>query len=52
VNVERALNMALVHDIAEAIVGDLTPRDKVSESAKYEAEAAAFEQIVKKHSGG
>ncbi|MBC8375403.1 MAG: HD domain-containing protein [FCB group bacterium] len=47
VNVERALNMALVHDIAESIVGDLTPQDNVSESAKYEAEAAAFEQIVR-----
>ena len=46
VNVERALNMALLHDIAESIVGDLTPRDNVLESTKYEAEAAAFEQIV------
>jgi len=47
VNVERALNMALVHDIAESIVGDLTPQDNVSEASKYEAEAAAFQQIVK-----
>jgi len=47
VNVERALNMALVHDIAESIVGDLTPLDNVSESEKYVAEAAAFKQIVK-----
>ena len=46
VSVERALNMALVHDIAESIVGDLTPEDNVPESTKYEAEAAAFEQIV------
>ena len=47
VNVERALNMALIHDIAESIVGDLTPKDNVPESIKYEAEAAAFKQIVK-----
>ncbi|MCF7921263.1 MAG: HD domain-containing protein [Candidatus Marinimicrobia bacterium] len=46
VNVERALNMALIHDIAESIVGDLTPEDKVSEGEKYRAEAAAFRQIV------
>ena len=46
VNVERALNMALVHDIAESIVGDMTPQDNVSEGAKYEAESVAFEQIV------
>jgi putative hydrolase of HD superfamily len=38
--------MALVHDIAESIVGDLTPRDNVMESQKHEAEAAAFDQIV------
>ena len=47
VNVERALNMALIHDIAESIVGDLTPNDKVLEATKYEAEAAAFNEIVK-----
>ena len=47
VNVERALNMALIHDIAESIVGDLTPLDNVSETTKYEAEAAAFQQIVR-----
>ncbi|MBT3254371.1 MAG: HD domain-containing protein [Candidatus Marinimicrobia bacterium] len=47
VSVERALNMALVHDIAESIVGDLTPQDNVLESVKYQAEAAAFEQIVR-----
>ncbi len=47
VNVERALNMALVHDIAESIVGDMTPHDNVSEGDKYVAEAAALEEIVK-----
>jgi len=46
VNVERTLNMALIHDIAESIVGDLTPQDKVSAGEKYRAEAAAFRQIV------
>lgn len=47
VNVERALNMALIHDIAESIVGDLTPHDNVSEADKFEAEAKAFKQIVR-----
>lgn len=46
VNVERALNMALVHDIAESIVGDLTPHDAVSEVTKYAAEASAIQKIV------
>ncbi len=47
INVERALNMAMVHDIAESTVGDLTPDDGVSESEKHAAEAAAFTEIVK-----
>ncbi len=47
INVERALNMALVHDIAESIVGDITPQDNVPESDKHDAEAKAFEKIVR-----
>lgn len=47
VNVERALNMALIHDMAESIVGDLTPRDKISESEKHAAEADALKQIIR-----
>ena len=52
VNVERALNMALVHDIAESIVGDLTPHDNVSETDKHLAEADAFKQIVSEVESG
>ena len=46
VNVERALNMALIHDIAEALVGDITPHDNVSLDQKYNEEVAAFRQIT------
>ncbi|NQV14647.1 HD domain-containing protein [bacterium] len=46
INVERALKMALVHDVAEAIVGDLTPLDVVSDHEKHIAEKEAFGQIV------
>ena len=46
ISVERALNMALVHDIAEAIVGDLTPQDNVALDDKHAAEASAFREIV------
>lgn len=52
VNVERALNMALIHDIAESIVGDLTPQDEVDEGTKYAAEAAALQKIVSQVSEG
>ena len=47
INVERCLNMAMIHDIAEAIVGDLTPQDGVLLQDKHVAEANAFDQIVK-----
>ncbi|NQV50933.1 MAG: HD domain-containing protein [Candidatus Marinimicrobia bacterium] len=47
INVERCLNMAMIHDIAEAIVGDLTPLDGVLLEDKHVAEANAFDQIVK-----
>ncbi len=47
INVERALNMALIHDIAESIVGDLTPNDAVSLDDKHASELEAFQQIMK-----
>lgn len=46
VNVERALNMALIHDLAESIVGDLTPQDKISDADKHAAESDALKQIT------
>ena len=30
--------MALVHDLAESLVGDLTPQDGVSKAEKYRRE--------------
>jgi len=46
IQVERALEMALLHDVAESITGDITPHDRVSSLAKHEAEAAAFQEII------
>ncbi len=46
INVERALSMALIHDIAEAIVGDITPKDSIADMDKHAAEADAFLQII------
>lgn len=42
----RALRMALIHDLGEARVGDLTPSDGVSADEKHRQEAAAFRDIV------
>ncbi len=38
--------MALVHDLAESIVGDITPYDNVSVSDKRRLEEEAFKKIV------
>lgn len=42
---EKCLRMALVHDLAESIVGDITPHQGVSKSEKYRMEMEAMEHI-------
>lgn len=37
--------MCLVHDLAESIVGDLTPQDNVSKAEKAQLENLAFEKL-------
>lgn len=46
IDIERVLSMALIHDMAESIVGDITPLDDVADMDKHEVEADAFLQIV------
>lgn len=46
---EKCLTMALVHDLAEAVVGDITPRQDVSESKKIEMEEQALNEIFAGH---
>jgi len=41
----RALQVALVHDLAEAIVGDITPDQGVSDEDKHARERAAMQQM-------
>lgn len=43
----RATKMALVHDLAEALVGDITPLCGVSEDTKRDWERAALHKIVR-----
>lgn len=45
VDSQRCIRMALVHDIAEAIVGDITPHCNVTDEDKYKLEADAVQQI-------
>ena len=42
INMARALKMALVHDLGEFEVGDLTPRSKVPRKKKHEMEEKAI----------
>ncbi|MGH2461439.1 MAG: HD domain-containing protein [Chloroflexota bacterium] len=45
-DVERMTRLALLHDLAEARVGDLTPADGIGGSEKHAWERAAFAEIV------
>ena len=52
-NVPRCTKMALVHDMAESLVGDITPVDThVPKSEKARREAAVMEYISKDLLGG
>ncbi|XP_043195811.1 5'-deoxynucleotidase HDDC2-like isoform X2 [Amphibalanus amphitrite] len=42
----RAVKMALVHDLAEALAGDITPHCGVSDGDKHARELAALETMV------
>ncbi len=47
IRVDRAkcVALALIHDLAESIVGDITPHDGVSASQKLERETAAMQKL-------
>ncbi|CAN1296190.1 5'-deoxynucleotidase HDDC2 [Linum perenne] len=52
VNRERCMKIAIVHDIAEAIVGDITPSDGVPKAEKSKLEQAALNEMCKMLGGG
>lgn len=47
VNKNKCVKMALAHDLAEAIVGDITPCDNVDEERKHELEKQAINKMFK-----
>ncbi|ESQ34253.1 hypothetical protein EUTSA_v10008520mg [Eutrema salsugineum] len=49
---ERCIKMAIVHDIAEAIVGDITPSDGVPKEEKSRREKAALKEMCEVLGGG
>nr|XP_057913074.1 HD domain-containing protein 2 [Doryrhamphus excisus] len=46
VDKDRCMKMALVHDLAECIVGDITPLDNVGKAEKHRQEEAAMRQLT------
>ncbi|KAG8382968.1 hypothetical protein BUALT_Bualt05G0135100 [Buddleja alternifolia] len=52
VNRERCIKIAIVHDIAEAIVGDITPSDGVPKEQKSRMEQEALDEMCKVLGGG
>jgi putative hydrolases of HD superfamily len=41
----RLVKMALIHDLAEALVGDIAPSDGISDAEKYRRESEAMKEI-------
>nr|XP_043609871.1 5'-deoxynucleotidase HDDC2 [Erigeron canadensis] len=52
INRERCIKIAIVHDIAEAIVGDITPSDGVPKAEKSRLEQAALNEMCDVLGGG
>ncbi|KAL4559839.1 hypothetical protein LXL04_031985 [Taraxacum kok-saghyz] len=52
INRERCIKIAIVHDIAEAIVGDITPADGVPKVEKSRLEQAALNEMCNVLGGG
>ncbi|RWR93946.1 HD domain-containing protein C4G3.17 [Cinnamomum micranthum f. kanehirae] len=52
VNRERCIKIAVVHDIAEAIVGDITPSDGVPKEEKSRREREALNEMCEVLGGG
>lgn len=46
-DIARCTRMALVHDMAEALVGDITPMDNVAKSEKSRREAETMDLLTK-----
>jgi len=45
-NISKCVEMAIVHDMAECIVGDITPDDNVPKQEKQKQEMKAMQQIT------
>ncbi len=42
---DKCVKMALIHDLAESIAGDITPHDQISEKEKHKREKKAIQEL-------
>ncbi len=47
-NKDKCVKMALIHDIGECIIGDITPHDNIDEKDKHEREENAVRKLTSK----
>lgn len=47
IDYSKLMQICLLHDLTESIVGDLTPRDKISKEEKSKKEVEAIKEITK-----
>ena len=47
VNVQKCISMAVLHDVAECLIGDIAPDDNVSKQEKQQMEQAAVNDIAR-----
>ncbi|XP_026518105.1 HD domain-containing protein 2-like isoform X2 [Terrapene carolina triunguis] len=50
-NKDRCVRLALVHDMAECIVGDIAPADNISKEEKHQREEKTKEKILYSDNG-
>ncbi|MCF7798045.1 MAG: HD domain-containing protein [Lentisphaeria bacterium] len=46
INREKAIRMALLHDLAESVIGDITPEDAVSPDEKFSLEKSTLQDLL------
>lgn len=46
VDKNKCIKMAIVHDLAECIIGDITPFDNIPKEEKYQKESAAMQHLA------
>lgn len=46
-DMNKVIQMCILHDMAECIVGDITPHDNVPEHEKHKQEMAAMQKLCK-----